>query len=143
MMKHLITYLWLLVASVALSSCTQNGGDIGVWFGTWTISSVTVDGTVVPPPAGSYYSVQFQGEIVQVTITNDRHDPYTTTYGNWSDDGDQMQWLFPQENMYFVPLPGMTRVNKFTILEKSGKRVRLQQVADTGVTYIYTLTKLV
>ena len=74
-MKHLITYLWLLVASVAFSSCTQNGGDIGVWFGTWTISSVTVDGTVVPPPAGSYYSVQFQGEIVQVTITNDRHDP--------------------------------------------------------------------
>ena len=50
---------------------------------------------------------------------------------------------FPEENMYFVPLPGMTRVNKFTILEKSGKRVRLQQVADTGVTYIYTLTKLV
>ena len=70
-------------------------------------------------------------------------DSYTTTYGNWSHDGDQMQWLFPEDNMYFVPLPGMTRVNKFTILEKSGKRVRLQQVADTGVTYIYTLTKLV
>ena len=50
-----------------------------------------------------------------MTITNDRHDPYTTTYGNWSDDGDQMQWLFPEENMYFVPLPGMTRVNKFPI----------------------------
>ena len=80
---------------------------------------------------------------MQVTLTDERHDPYTTTYGNWSETDDQMQWLFLEENMYFVPLPGMTRVNKFTILEKSGKRVRLQQVADTGVTYIYTLTKLV
>lgn len=142
-MKHLITYFWILVAAMAFSACTRNGGDIGVWFGTWTIESVTVDGTVVPDPAGVHYAVQFQGQIVEVKEVNERHDPYTNTYGNWTEDADQMQWLFPDVNMYFVQLPGLTRVNKFTIMEKSAHHVRLKQVSDAGVTYIYTLRKLV
>ncbi len=142
-MKHLITYFWILVAAMAFGSCTHNGGDIGVWFGTWTIESVTVDGTAVPDPAGAHYSVQFQGKIVLVRLVDDRHDPYTATYGNWAEDGDQMQWLFPEEDMYFVQLPGLTRVNKFTIIEKSAHLVKLQQVSEAGVTYTYTLRKLV
>lgn len=144
--NKLYTYMLFILATVAMCctcSCTRNGGDIGVWFGTWTITEVTADGTVVPPPAGSYFSAQFQGEIVVLTLTDERHTPALRTYGNWTEDGDQMQWLFPEQDMYFMPLPGLTRVNKFAIVEKSGKRVRLQTVSESGVTYVYTLTKLV
>lgn len=142
--NKIYTYLLFILASVAMCcSCTRNGGDIGVWFGTWTITEVTANGTVVPPPTGSYFSAQFQGEIVVLTLTDERHTPALRTYGNWSEDDSQMQWLFPEQDMYFMPLPGLARVNKFAIIEKSGKRVRLQQVSESGVTYVYTLTKLV
>lgn len=142
-LNKIFTFIVLFVASIATSSCTQNGGDIGIWFGTWIVKSVSIDGVVQPQSTSTYFSVQFQGQIVRVTQVDERHEPYNCTYGNWTEDANQMQWLFPDKKQPMMPLPGMTRVNKFTITQKNSEAVVLQQVSESGVTYVYLLEKLV
>lgn len=142
-LNKIFTFIVLFVASIATSSCTQNGGDIGIWFGTWIVKSVSIDGVMLPQSTSTYFSVQFQGQIVRVTQVDERHEPYNCTYGNWTEDANQMQWFFPDEKQPMMPLPGMTRVNKFTITQKNSEAVVLQQVSDSGVTYVYLLEKLV
>ena len=65
--------------------------------------------------------------------------------GGWRaiEDADQMQWRFGSETWPLPPLPGIEQDNQFTILEKRNNCVRLKKVTQAGVTYVYTLKKLV
>ncbi|MGM9869477.1 MAG: hypothetical protein ACI30R_07640 [Sodaliphilus sp.] len=133
----------MLPLLMLLSSCVHNGGDIGIWFGTWNITAVEVDGVELPQPEGYHFSVNFQSQIVELLQVTDRYDLYKTIYGNWTEEADQMQWRFGSETWSMPPLPGIEQDNRFTILEKRSNYVRLKKVSDVGVTYIYTLKKLV
>lgn len=133
----------MLPLLMILPSCVHNGGDIGIWFGTWNITAVEVDGVELPQPEGYHFSVNFQSQIVELLKVTNRHDLYTTIYGNWTEEADQMQWRFGNEMWSMPPLPGIEQNNCFTILEKRSNYVRLKKVSDVGVTYIYTLKKLV
>ncbi|MDO4510612.1 MAG: lipocalin-like domain-containing protein [Bacteroidales bacterium] len=141
--SKIFTLLCLLLASVALCGCTQNGGNIGIWFGTWHFQEITADGTVVTDPDGKEFFVQFQGKIVKLTMEDNVHSPYNATYGNWAEDDDRMQWTFPDPKQPLMPVPGITAANKFTILHRSATHVTLKQVSEAGVTYTYTLKKVI
>lgn len=153
-MKHFVmTYIsaakrrlgrtWMLALLMFLPSCVHNGGDIGIWFGTWNITAVEVDGVQLPQPQGYHWAVNFQSQIVQLMQVTDRYDLYKMCFGNWTEDADQMQWRFGSETWPLPPLPGIEQDNQFTILEKRNNCVRLKKVTQAGVTYVYTLKKLV
>ena len=43
-----------MMVMLALGSCTRNHGDIGPWFGTWHVESITVGGASVATD-GDYF----------------------------------------------------------------------------------------
>lgn len=135
--------LLVLVLSVMLPSCLHNGGDIGIWYGTWNITAVEVDGVTLPQPQGYHFSLNFQSNIVELLKVTDRHDMNQMSYGNWEEEGERMRWTFGADFWPLPEVPGIDADNEFTIIERSAGKVRLKKVTEAGVTYVYTLKKLV
>ena len=52
----------MLLAIVAMSSCTKNNGDIGYWFGLWHLDSIELNGEVDNNYNGCYY-FKFQNKV--------------------------------------------------------------------------------
>ena len=57
-------YILSLLALLLTASCTRNHGDIGPWFGTWHVETITADGTPVTV-VGDYF-FQFQSGVFRV-----------------------------------------------------------------------------
>lgn len=136
--------LWF-VFWLALAGCTRNGGDIGPWFGTWAIDSVTVDGqelTLDPLGRGSAYYLQFQRSVVCLRYTDELHDG-GESYGTWTDAedaaGHRMLLVTFDRNNYDIHL--MPLYNTFFITSATGRNVVLQDTQDEGRQVVYYLTK--
>lgn len=141
-MKHL--QLLLLAVLLTATACTHNNGDIGDWFGTWTIDEITKDGTAVnldPANDGSAYFIQFQTSVVCLRKTDDRHNSLES-YGTWQENGDQLTIDLPDEHARDIYFTGMNNHNTFTISSRDSKNVVMETVDDGGVRYRYTLRKL-
>lgn len=87
-MKHNILALILIVFSLFVqSSCTQNNGNIGEWFGLWKLNSITVDGAVDEDYEKNIFFA-FQGKVfgqVKVSLDDNGSD---WRFANWDDEGD-------------------------------------------------------
>lgn len=70
-------FLSIVVAFLALCSCTQYNGHIGPIFGSWALEQICEDGTPLPPQeAATVFS--FQNEVIQVAHLVD--PPFTPDY---------------------------------------------------------------
>ena len=149
-MKRLI-YNILTFAALLFStaSCTHNNGDIGNLFGTWRMTSMTVDGEAAEGLRGDYYWA-FQNNIIEFLVVDaDSHQP-ERRFGTLTDDGDYLILnLAPHGNgendyLYRVPaellLPGDDNVPLRKIEDKGGKLV-LGLTTATGGEVVYTLKK--
>ena len=91
---HIVRALCLVVAGFAMlfSGCTRNNGDIGLWFGTWHMLSVTADGeTETGYDKDIFWS--FQNDILLLTriqTGNDGIHCVERRYGTWREDGDML-----------------------------------------------------
>ena len=65
---------------ILLSACTRNHGDIGIWFGTWHIDSITVDD--VPVQVEGDYFFQFQSTVFRVCRVYG-HENLVESFGTW------------------------------------------------------------
>ena len=141
MMKKTTLYILSLFVLCLLSvSCTRNHGDIGIWFGTWHVESITAGGA--PVSVEGDYFFQFQSKVFRVSQVTDR-EQMVASYGTWaeSEDGNQMTVTFPDPRVYYIVMPGLEAHNEFSITSTSSREVTFTKSDTTGTVYAYRLVK--
>lgn len=148
-MKKLIL---ILSAVLTLCACRVNNGDIGDFFGSWLVESLTVDG-VTPEDfdnESSYW--EFQNNIIKVTYVSDRLET-EGRWGTWTDEGQHLLLDFthyengvePGTGQYKAPewlyMP-QGRVIDLTFASRSSKRMKLWFTDSEGARIEYSLRKI-
>lgn len=138
-MKTLTTHITALCAALLLTACTHNGGDIGIWFGTWHVEEIVVDGVV-----DAYYDqapiwfFQFQSTVVQLRLVLDDHS-FDASTGTWDETDGHLTITFPDEVYLRQVPPGITATTVMNIDRKSASTVILSFTGTDGHAYRYTL----
>ena len=129
----------LLATLLALGSCTRNHGDIGPWFGTWHVESITVDGA--PVTVEGDYFFQFQSKVFRVSQVGG-HEHLVESFGTWdeSDDGT-MTITFPDPDVFYITMPGLEASNTFAVTMVSSREVIFSRVTTDGSSVVYHLHK--
>ena len=140
-MKTTTLYILLVIAVLLLGAYTRNHGDIGPWFGTWQVESITAGDPVVH--VNGDYFFQFQSQVFRVLWVGD-HEQTVESYGTWreSDDG-KMTVTFPDPNVFYIVMPGLEDYNDFSVGHVSSSEVTLDKTDTTGIAYRYHLKKLI
>lgn len=140
MMKKTLFYIALVMVVMAMGSCTRNHGDIGIWFGTWHVESITANGA--PVNVESDYFFQFQNKVFRVSQVS-AHEQLVESYGTWneSDDGNKMTISFPEPNVYYIMMPGLEESNEFTVNRTSSKEITFTKTDAIGTVFVYRLKK--
>lgn len=148
-MRRTLLYTVLAVLTL-MTACTTNNGDIGIWYGTWSLERMTVDGTDVPvEDENGWTNFAFQNNVVLITRTTPLHD-VTECFGTWMEEDGEMLFDYSHRDdmddqsnyaaptwLFFTP-GGMTRCR---ILASDSKAVTLQQITADGRTVTYYLRK--
>jgi hypothetical protein len=144
------TILVILLLSIC-SACTQNNGDIGIFFGTWSVEEMTVN-DVVPEdftPGETMWS--FQSSIIYVQRNLGNHD-YYSSFGTWFDHQGTLTLNFTHsdnetsagEGRYLAPTWLGFNKNDITELKYVTSESRCMVLTWTnpeGDVYKYTLKK--
>ena len=136
MKKQLIA---LIMPLMLLAACTHPGGDIGIWFGSWHVESITCNGTELTYD-GDYY-FQFQSTNFRLSWVGD-YEEDVENYGVWSETDNRLYISFPDENYQYLHMPGLGVSNDLTIVSKQDKRVELSLTNANGDTYVIVIKKL-
>ena len=137
-MKKTLLYMLSAIAVLLSGSCTRNHGDIGPWFGTWHVESITCDGLSIAVD-GDYF-FQFQSKVFRVSQVTD-HEQTVESFGTWDDSGNKMTIDFPDPTVYYIVMPGLETHNSFTVTATSSHDVTFTKTDNTGVIYTYRLKK--
>lgn len=150
-MKTKISLLLILICGL-LSSCTQNNGNIGPYFGSWLQYEMTIDGEKVTDfnPDETFW--EFQNNIIEISRVNGMYEK-NGRWGTWeerdghlllnythSDDNNpagQGAYRAP-EWLYF---PSNTVIN-LTILSNKSGRMTLEWHDSDGKIIRYYLRKI-
>ena len=134
-LSHITLPLLLLLLS--LCSCTRNHGDIGPWFGTWHVESITAAGA--PVNVEGDYFFQFQTRVFRVSMVG-AHEHLLESFGIWQESGpNTMTVSFPDAAVYYIPMPGLEVHNDFTVTSTSSRDVTLTKADAAGTIYSYRL----
>lgn len=144
----------LLTAVTALTQgCTHNNGDIGRWFGTWSVENILVNGE--PYAAYDHNMVwKFQNSVFSMQLINTNpiiHDRQQR-WGSWSESGNTLILDFthsdntdaPGEGIYvpfLVSLLNRTGVTVLDIEKSDGKSLTLGFTNNQGERITYLIKK--
>ncbi len=134
-----------------LPSCRMNNGDIGDFFGTWYMESMTVDGEPNPELPHERLFWSFQNHLICITITTDHHDSLDS-WGSWQDEDGLLYLDFTHSEgdgdgglpPYAAPAVLMFPPNSVVALrfaERSPRQMRLEWTDDAGRRIVYELKK--
>ena len=146
MKKSLLYITASLTLLLTLGACTRNHGDIGIWFGTWHVESITAAGDIyqyiVPVDIEGDYFFQFQSKVFRVSQVTDHHQTIES-FGTWeeSEDGNTMTIFFPDPTVFYIQMKGLETYNHFTVTRTSSREVTFTKTDTLGVTYTYHLKK--
>ncbi len=145
MMKKTTLYIISLIAVLLMASCTRNHGDIGIWFGTWHVESITASGSIyqniVPVNVEGDYFFQFQNKVFRVSQVYG-HEQLVESFGTWEEqDGGKMTVSFPDPTVYYIVMPGLEAHNEFTVTTTSSRDVTFTKTDVDGIVYTYRLKK--
>jgi hypothetical protein len=133
-----------MMVVLALGSCTRNHGDIGIWFGTWHVESITAAGDIyqyiVPVDIEGDYFFQFQSKVFRVSQVTER-EQLVESFGTWVENGDIMTIDFPDPTVYYIRVPGFEVHNTFTVTTTSSREVTFTKTDATGTTFAYHLKR--
>lgn len=145
-MKKYLHILCLIFAVCV--ACTRNNGDIGPWFGTWKLSSITIDGQPEAYNADPDILWKFQSDIICMVRADDNEHTATPRWGTWSHSGNMLSLDFTYTDNNgdgeYTPFPvthlqrGVTAID---IVKLSGSEIRLRWIDHAGQTIEYTLNK--
>lgn len=68
-----LSLILLCIAALLSTSCTQNNGNIGFWFGTWQCSEISVDGERQSDYTGNMF-MKFQTDVCDIVVVKDHND---------------------------------------------------------------------
>lgn len=147
-----------MLAALMLSACTQNNGNIGMWFGHWKVTEITINGTSVDNYSGNVF-FSFQNKVFAQMEKNG--EAYDQRFANFEDCGDHIIITFPyvtDENgnpVYdengdlltedrFFPLE-ITRMsmgeNILNVDQANGDKLQLSMIDAAGETVVFRLKK--
>lgn len=154
-MKHLFRY-WILFVSVvvmALSSCHANHGDIGYFYGQWSLRSLTIDDEEADFDVKVFFW-KFQNDIIEIQKFFEFHD-YYICLGTWEEADNVLMLNFDHKEMidgeenwvrYTPPselgLPARS-VSSLQIEKLTGSDMVLRFDRPDGKVYRYTFKKLI
>ena len=136
---------------VTLSSCTHNNGDIGPYFGTWKLLSISVDGVEDVDYAGNVFW-KIQNEVECMVRVNESAHTANECWGTWKEIGNVLQlnhthWddNHKQGSFYYSPLPEThlpaNSISDLEIVSLSGSSMQLKYVTDDKRVVGYKFTK--
>lgn len=143
----------LMAALLALQGCTCNNGDIGRWFGTWTVEQILTDGE--PYAAYEHNMVwKFQNSVFSMQLINPDpgiHDRQQR-WGSWSETDGELILDFshsdnidaPGEGIYApfaVSLLNRGGISALRITESKGNRLTLGFTSAAGIKVTYIINK--
>ena len=138
-MKKTIHILLLVVIVLVLGACTRNHGDIGIWFGTWHVEGITIDGASINME-GDYF-FQFQSKVFRVSQVK-AHEHMEESFGTWEESQDgRLTVTFPDAGVFYVELPGLEAYNDFAVNNMAHGQIALTKVMTDGATCTFTLRK--
>ena len=124
---------------LTLGACTRNHGDIGMWFGTWHVESITVNGSTVSHE-GDYF-FQFQSHAFRVSLVGDR-EQLVESFGTWEEgENGRLTITFPDASVFYIQMPGLEALNDFTVNVESKGQIVLSKTMTDGVSCVYSLKK--
>jgi hypothetical protein len=140
-----------LLLMLTFAGCTQNNGDIGAWFGAWTLNSIEADGETDTDYTPNSVTWKFQSTVISMIQLYDYHQT-TTSFGTWKRLSDsQLELNFGHsdgelENNSEMYIPAKsthlpTGISVLNIVKFTDKHLTLTYTANTGITYTYTLSK--
>ncbi|MDE5687754.1 MAG: lipocalin-like domain-containing protein [Paramuribaculum sp.] len=140
-MRVSLYILFILAAMVlAAAGCTRNNGAIGAWFGTWQVTSISVNGTPVADYDGNI-SVMFQNNILK-SIELLEHHEYNEYFATWSVEGATLSIDAVKGGVapgLMMPAGSVVHVE---LLRRPGKVMQWRYVDESGTVYDYDLKKL-
>ena len=135
-------YILFILAALVLGAvgCNRNNGDIGAWFGTWQLVSITdLSGELIP--MGNTVIVKFQNDIIQTTRQFGHYDS-EEYYANWRESGKKL--VIDGVGKSIAPelrLPGNSVV-ELEIVRRPGTVMVWKYVDAEGNGYEYNLKRL-
>lgn len=146
-----IIYIIISLFCFAGAGCTHNNGDIGDWFGTWRLESITVDGH---NDAGYGQNIiwKFQSNIISIVVVDDVEHTANCSYGTWSEwDGVlTLKFIYTDNNFptpgtgHYAPPSAMhlpSGVSELAIEHLSASSISLRYAASDGSVIEYKLIK--
>jgi hypothetical protein len=137
-MKKTLYIFSIITVVLSLGSCTRNHGDIGPWFGTWHVESITA-GSQTVNVEGDYF-FQFQSKVFRVSQVAD-HEQLVESFGTWNETDGKMAIDFPDPDVYYISVPGLEVHNNFTVTTTSSREVTFTKTDMVGTTFAYHLKK--
>ena len=129
---------------MTLGSCTRNHGDIGPWFGTWHVESITAGGNyyqnIQPITVEGDYFFQFQNKVFRVSQVYG-HEQLVESYGTWDENDGKMTISFPDPDVFYIRMPGLEAHNVFMVTTTSSSEVTFTKTDASGNTFSYRLHK--
>lgn len=138
----------LLLTALCLSSCMQHNGDIGDWFGTWHLQTITINGSEDAAYEGNYF-FQFQTDKVRLSeVSTTYPETLQECFGRWEQTGNTLTLDFSYTSVtgnYWTPWSGTyleKGINHLEINTLTSKNLILTYHSpSTGQTITYTLHK--
>lgn len=135
----------LLLLSIPASSCMQHNGDIGEFFGTWKLTSLTVDGNEDPAYNQNVF-FQFQTSVIRI-VKVEPHQLFSHHLGQWSRQDQTLCLDFG----FTADAPGEYEAPQYLYLENgknmlhivklSSRNMELTLGLENGTTVRYRLKK--
>lgn len=137
---------------ISLSSCRMNNGDIGEYFGSWLVCSMTVDGTEAEDfdPETTFW--EFQNNIIRISLTDSHYD-IISRWGTWHEEDNRLILDFTHHDdanpegtsgykgpeWLLFPSSGIIDL---TFVERGHDRMKLSWQDPEGHTIVYSLRKI-
>lgn len=141
-----------MLVAVAFCGCRMNNGDIGDFFGSWLLYSITIDGQEAEgfDTESTYW--EFQNNIIEISRV-DSHYQKWGRWGTWVDDGDRLLLDYthgdedyaPGTDIYKAPEWLYFPSNQIIVLnfvERHSKRMVLSMQDDKDRRIVYSLRKI-
>lgn len=141
-----------MLVAVAFCGCRMNNGDIGDFFGSWLLYSMTIDGQEAEgfDTESTYW--EFQNNIIEISRV-DSHYQKWGRWGTWVDDGDRLLLDYthgdedyaPGTDIYQAPEWLYFPSNQIIVLnfvERQSKRMVLSMQDDKDRRIVYSLRKI-
>lgn len=141
MIKRSLYTVLIAIAVTCMLSCTRNNGNIGHWFGTWRLESITVDGERAPGYAPPYLFWKFQSSVIQMLEPDDTEHVAYSSIGSWEQNGDRLLLNFECELGTPHDYTLLQPVSDLRILKLTARDIRLEYITPIGQRVEYYLKK--